>query len=182
MMDLATAAAWAEVLGGIAVLVGVPLALFEWRRNRRAKAEAAALEVMRPVQSPAFIGALETMYRTPNVTEADLREDLDLAAAARLLWATFETMGFLVYKRVVPLEILEEFAGGSARLTWQRLGAYADALRQEPAAVHAMEWVQWLAERLDEFPSPEKAQGAHESHKSWRPAGRRAVRPAMREA
>jgi hypothetical protein len=167
--DLATAASWAEVLGGLAVLIGVPVAFFEWRRNRAAKAAAAALEVMRPVQSPAFIAALERMYATPDVSMETLQGDEGLHDAARLLWATFETLGYLVYRRVVPLQVLEEFAGGSARLTWQRLMPYATQLRVDQQAVHAMEWVQWLAERLDEHPSPQKAVGAHVGHRGWRP-------------
>ena len=88
------------------------------------------------------------------------------AAAMRVGWK-FETVGMLVYHRVVPLEAMADLVGGFSLKLWSILSVWADEMRRVKQQPEFFEWYQWLVERLDE--RGESAQEpAYLANRSWR--------------
>jgi hypothetical protein len=157
MRDLATLANLAEILGAIIVVGGVVFAVIQIRLFRRQRLEAAAVEVIRSWQSPEFTRAFTVIQKLPDgISGAKLRAHCpDCESMAMTIGNTFESFGVMVYRRIVPLAVIEELLGG--------------ALRKEQSRETVYEWFQWLAERLQEQPGFDTIEGAHMKHRDWKP-------------
>jgi hypothetical protein len=75
----------------------------------------------------------------------------------------------MVFHRIVPLRTLDLLAGGVVRGSWMRLHEYIESERDALDMPAFGEWFQWLAERLEQFPQPEKQVGAHIAFSTWKP-------------
>ena len=138
---------------------------------RRARREQAAIELIRSLQNGPFSRAWRLVSELPTGLTA---EQLDgrgqaVAEAADDMGLAFETLGYLVYRRVVPLKIAEDCVGMVITGAWARLQSWAEASRGRTGNPALMEWFQWLAERLEEQRSPLKSAGAFTTFKDWKP-------------
>jgi hypothetical protein len=79
----------------------------------------------------------------------------------------FESLGVMVFYRLLPLHLVDHLIGGYVRASWLRLRPYVE-MRQAQLGPMFGEWFQWLAERLSESPAPGKDIGAFEAYKDWR--------------
>ena len=75
--------------------------------------------------------------------------------AAWALCAKYETVGHLVYREIMPIELVEELLGGIGVHLWRRLRPWVESMRVEQNQPLLMEWFQWLVERLEERKRPE---------------------------
>jgi len=78
----------------------------------------------------------------------------------------FETTGYMVFRRVIPLAMVDDLYGGVIRVAWNRLGPWIQLHRERTGNQKAFEWFQWLAERLinrAEAPPPP----AYVQHRGW---------------
>jgi hypothetical protein len=67
------------------------------------------------------------------------------ATAILKIAMTFETMGLLVYRRVAPLDLTLELAGGLVQVLWRKLERYVREVREEQSHPSFGEWLEWLA-------------------------------------
>ena len=88
--------------------------------------------------------------------------------AAWALCAKYETLGYLVYRGIMPIELVEELVGGVGVHLWNRLRPWAESIRAEQGQPLLLEWFQWLAERLQERNRPQ-ATPAYIRLQSWKP-------------
>ena len=69
--------------------------------------------------------------------------------------------GMMVFYRIIPLRTLDLLVGGAVRGNWMRLRKYVESERDVLNIPAFGEWFQWLAERLEQYPQPEKQVGVH---------------------
>jgi hypothetical protein len=171
MRDLATLANLAEILGAIIVIGGVVFAVIQIRLFRRQRLEAAAIEVIRSWQSPEFTRAFTVIQALPDgISAAKLRaHSPDCETMAMIMGNTFESFGVMVYRRIVPLALVDELLGGAVVLLWRKLAPWVEELRKDQSRETVYEWFQWLAERLQEQPGFDTLAGAHVKHRDWKP-------------
>ena len=65
-----------------------------------------------------------------------------------LVSLTLESVGIMVHRRVVSLEMVWELMGGLVLGAWERLEGWVEAMRAEQGREKFDEWLQWLVERL----------------------------------
>jgi hypothetical protein len=82
---------------------------------------------------------------------------------------TFESIGVMVFRGIVPLEMVNELLGGVCVESWARLSQYTQDFRVENDRKTMSEWFQWLAERLKEHHARYGRQPAYEQFRDWRP-------------
>jgi hypothetical protein len=82
---------------------------------------------------------------------------------------TFESIGVMVYRGIVPLEMVNELLGGVCIEAWLRLNQYTQDSRAQSNRDTMSEWFQWLAERLDEHHTRYGRPPAYEQYRAWRP-------------
>jgi hypothetical protein len=166
MLD--TLANLAQVLGALAVLAAIVFGLAQIRQFRQQRRDALAVELMRSIQDAEFTRSLRVLLTLPLEISADEVRDrgTDLEDAAWALCAKYETLGYLVYRGIMPIELVEELVGGVGVHLWTRLRPWAESVRAEQGQPLLLEWFQWLAERLQERDRP-NAVPAYIRLQSW---------------
>src|SRR5258708_3590852 len=154
-----------SLLSTLALVAAVAFAALQVRQSNRNRMDQAAIEVVRSTLSEGWENAIGPVMRL--ATPADGHLDPAQEGAATAIALRLETLGYLVYRRMVSLDLVDELHGGITRLAWARLGPWVMNGRRDSGNEKAYEWFQWLAERLaDRGPSPTPA---YVAHRNWRP-------------
>jgi hypothetical protein len=161
-----------DLISLIAILVGLIFGTIELRQFRQSREREATFELMRFIQTPEFASALTTVIQLPDSVTAEHlmalpKPDVDLLYH---LQATWESLGILVYRGDVPLELVDEFYGGPILFTWRKLLPLIDYNRRTFQRESVNEWFQWLVERLQEsYAGRPEMPPAHKAFKDWKP-------------
>lgn len=168
--DLNTLANLAEILGAIVVLGGVAFAVIQIGQFRRQRLEAASVELVRSFQSADFNRAFTLLLDLPKASSASElgQRGADAETQAMILSTTFESIGVLVYNRILPIEIVEQLIGGTVVSFWGKLQGWVTSLRDEQGRADTHEWFQWLAEQLQRRSASQPSTPAYEAYREWR--------------
>ena len=168
-MDLSTIA---NIATALTVIVGVLFGLTEARRLRRDREERAALEAVHAMLTPAFA---DTFLVVQNLRDGakptEIQSDPRTLQAVRSVGIVIEGLGYAVFERIVPLRIVDNLVGGNIRVIWRKLRAYVEHERETSGSQKTFEWLQWLAEQLDNYDQGKTSleKGAHEVYRDWKP-------------
>lgn len=169
VMDLGTIG---NVATALTVLVGVIFGMIELARARDERRERAAIEILHTMASPEYMHSVATIHELPDgldwaAVNARGKDCLDCAQAMAM---AFETLGYIVFRRMVPLEMADDMVGGAVRVAWRKLGAYFVEIRRISGSQKAWEWFEWLADRLEEHSGRlDNKKGAQIAYRNWRP-------------
>jgi hypothetical protein len=167
-MDISTIA---NLINAIAVTAGVIFAAAQIRQYRQRRERDAMLELVRSFQSPAFTAALRRVLSLPDGADsAKIREVLgpDGEDAVYLVSLTWESLGVLVYRREVTLDLVDDFFSGPLVISWQKLKVYSEEWRRTLDRETGNEWFHWLAERMLEREKTAPPIPAYVAHRHWR--------------
>ena len=143
-----------QAIETLAVVIGVVFGLIQLRQLRHQREVQAGLELLAPLQSPEIAEALIIVNDLPdNLTGDELRQRLGAQFNPSMATlAHFECLGPIVARGHVPIEMYAEFYRGPTVLCWKKFKRYIEHERQGgwPAL---FEWLQWLAERMEERPA-----------------------------
>ena len=158
-----------QIIEAIAVVVAVGFAMVQVRQYRRDKHREAALELLHTFQTPAFARALNIVYGMPDGLSKDEVEkhagdEFHLVYAMTTTW---ESLGVLVYRGEVDLQLVNDFFSGPIVVSWRKLENQIAGERAEVGRETINEWFQWLKERLEELESETRPTPAHIAHKNW---------------
>jgi hypothetical protein len=169
-MNLGTAVQIAQTVGPTILALGVILGVIQLREIQRQRREAAAVELVNSFRNAEFNRALRLVWALPDAMapEALRARGPELEDAAVLIGTTVEAVGVLVYRRVVPLAILDELMGDAIVRFWTKLGPWVLELRREQGRESVYEWFQWLVDRLEER-ERRTTEGAFLKYRKWRP-------------
>jgi hypothetical protein len=150
---------------------GVAFAVLQIRHFQRQRLEAAAMELIRAWQSPDFTQAFRVVQSLPDgMSACALRAHApDTETCATLIGSTFESIGVMVYRRIVPLALVNELLGGAAVHLFHKLEPWILEQRAEQSRDNVYEWFQWLTERLEDLPEFKTREPAHVAERSWKP-------------
>ena len=161
-----------QIIQTAAIVVGVVFGLIQLRQIRVQREMQAGAELLRPLQSPEMAEAILLLH--------DLPDDLDGAAfkaslgkefgSVMALLALFESLGPLVARGHIPLAMYAEFYRGATVVCWKKVRGYVEEQRRS-GWPNLFEWVQWLAERMEERASLSPDIPAFERFKDWRDSG-----------
>ena len=167
-MDISTLA---NLINAIAVTAGVIFAAVQIRQYRQRRQRDAMLELVRSFQSPAFTAAYRRVLSLPDAADAaKIREVLgpDGEDAVYLVSLTWESLGVLVYRRQVTLDLVDDFFSGPLVISWRKLKVYSEEWRRTLNRETGNEWFHWLAERMLEREKTSPPVAAYVAHRDWR--------------
>src|SRR5213082_1654747 len=147
-MDISTLA---NLINAIAVTAGVIFAAAQIRQYRQRRERDAMLELVRSFQSPAFTAALRRVLSLPDgAGSAKIREVLgpDGEDAEYLVSLTWGSLGVLVYRREVALDLVHDITSGPRASSWQKRKISSEKWRSTLNRATGNEWFPWLAERM----------------------------------
>src|SRR5437763_3706754 len=167
-MDLSNIA---SLINAFAVTAGVIFAAAQIRYYRQRRRRESMLELVRSFQSPAFTSALRRVLSLPDGADAQkIREMLgpDGEDAVYLVSLTWESLGVLVFRLEVTLDLVDDFFSGPLVISWQKLKDYSEEWRRTLNRETGNEWFHWLAERMLEREKNSPPIPAYEAHRNWR--------------
>lgn len=158
-----------QVIETLAVVIGVAFGLMQLRQLRHQREVQAGLELLAPLQTPESAEALLTVHGLPDdLTGDELR--LRLGAQYKSAMATLallESLGPIVARGHVPIDMYAEFYRGPTMLCWRKFKRHIEEerLRGWP---NLFEWLQWLAERMEERAPAMGDLPAYKRYASWK--------------
>lgn len=167
-MDLLTLS---RVVSAIGLVIGVFFGLLQLRQYAQRRRRENALELVHSFQTPAFAKALEMIFRMPDGLDRRQVEEWvgEDTTSVLLLISTWESLGILVHRRELDIELIDDFFSGPIALTWRKLERYMREVREQEHRSTFGEWAQWLAERMQDRESTVPPVPAYVAHRDWRP-------------
>src|SRR5262245_61716549 len=146
-MDRSTVA---NIATALTVLTAVVFGLIEMAGVLTEWEERAAFVAVQAILQPAWIESMTLVQAisdgtTPSQIEADPR----LFQAVQSIACILESLGYAVFARMVPLNVVDELLGGTVRVAWRKLQGYVKYERERAGSQKNWEWFQWLGERVD---------------------------------
>ena len=170
MTDFSRLANMAEIFSAIVVIGGIIFAVIQMRQTRQQRRELAAIELFRSFGSPAFADAYRNVLHYPDGLDAkQLKQEYpDGEQFAMMICTTMESVGVMMYQRIVPSAVVNNLIGSSTIILWRKLEIWVQDLRIELDNPFAFEWFQWLAMTLSDL-QDDSDRPAYEAHTEWEP-------------
>ena len=167
MPDLAAAL---NIVSTLALIGALVFAGLQVRTANRGRAEQAALAFINGIQSEGWTHALSLVLRVPAGLTAEEIDALgpEVGNAIEEYGVRIETVGYMVFRGIVALETVEQLLGGIVTLYWSRVKPWIERDRKRTTSYRQYEWVQWLAEQLEERRSGLTAEPAYIKHSGWK--------------
>ena len=168
-IPLATLANWAEIIGAGSILTGLVLGFFQIRQYRIQQRHAVAINLAQTFYGRDLARAIALLQNVPDgISRQEMRDrGVEYEQAALTICTSFETMGLLVFKRIVPLGLVLDLAGGIVSVMCRKLRHWMNELREEQGQPSWGEWFEWLGDRALELKKNQEP--AHIAYKSWKP-------------
>jgi hypothetical protein len=92
-------------------------------------------------------------------------------AAVQAIGVILEGLGYSVYARIVPLQVVGDLMGGTVRLAWRKVRPYVEEERRRSGSQKTFEWFQWLSTQLERYSlgKTNLEMGAHQAYQDWKP-------------
>lgn len=168
---LQTLANLGEFLGGMAVIAGVVFAVIQIRQRRQERQREGALELLHSFQTVEFAKSLQILSQLPvGLSKKDIEDRV--GEEIGLIWAlmtTWESVGILVFRREIRLDLVDDFFSGPIVVSWEKLQALVADDREQGGRNTYWEWFQWLHDRMRERESATPPVPAHIEHSEWKP-------------
>jgi hypothetical protein len=158
-----------QAIQTIAVVVGIIFGLVQLRQIREQREVQAGAELLRLLQSPDMADTVLLIHSlSDQLPGKELKEWLgDEFRQVLALLAMFESLGPLVARGHVPIEMYAEFYRGPTMITWAKLERY---IKEQRAAgwPTLFEWLEWLADRMKERSQDRADEPAFERFRDWK--------------
>src|SRR5260370_38068437 len=82
-------------------------------------------------------------------TAAKIEADPRVLEAAQSIGLILEGLGYTVFARMVPLNVVDELMGGTVRVAWRKLRPYVEYERERAVSQKTWGWFQWLPTQLE---------------------------------
>jgi hypothetical protein len=160
-----------NLVSAVVLTLGVVIGLTQLRQHTRQRRHDAMVELVRSFQTAEMAQALSfvTSLESLAADEVTRRLEEDLPAPVAYLLIAFESLGVLVHREEVDIELVRQLSGGPVTRTWRVLQPWAERQRMQLGWTRLCEWYQWLAEQLEEREGQAKGAPAHQAFRDWRP-------------
>jgi len=159
----------ADIIGAGTIVTGLIVGWIQIRHLRRQQRDAVAINLAQTFYSRDLADAISLLQELPDgISLAQLRAKGKLYEQAAISVATsFETMGLLVFKRIAPLDLVLDLAGGVVSAMNRKLRVWQAELREEQRQPSWGEWFEWLGDQASR--RKQETAPAYVQHRDWRP-------------
>lgn len=167
--SLETLANFADIIGAGSIVTGLIVGWVQIRHLRRQQRDAIAINLTQTFYSSDLAAALSLLQPLPDgVTLAGMRErGVEYERAAITVVTSFETMGLLVFRRIAPMDLVLDLAGGIVSTMYRKLRVWQEQLREDLQQPSWGEWFEWLGDQSTR--RKPQVEPAHVRHRDWRP-------------
>ena len=140
------------------------------RAANLARREQAAITLIQTSQSESWTRALDLIGKLPENAQASDVERVG-PELERSIWnmgVRLETIGYMVFRRNVTLETVDDLMGGVTLMFWSRTKNWCEHDRVRTGNPKSFEWCEWLANRISERRQRLGHNPAHLRYARWR--------------
>lgn len=157
----------AEIVGASTIITGLVFGWIQLRHYRIQQRDAIAMSLAQTFYSRDLANAIALLLAVPDgIRLHELRaKGQAYEEAAVTVTTSFETMGILVFKRIAPLDLVSDLAGGIVTTMRRKLRDYTEDVRAEQSQPSWGEWFEWLGDQIARVKGEAPA---HVQHERWR--------------
>lgn len=157
-----------QVIQTVAVVLGVLFGLSQLRQLRQDREAQAGVELLDPLQASDTAATIFAIAELPDgLDEAELRRRLGPKFDSALtLLGFFESLGPLVARGHLPIDMYADVYRGATIIAWRRFETYIKARRQTGWTV-LYERVEWLADQMEKY-EPFTTAAAYDRFRDWK--------------
>ncbi len=167
--SLTTLANIADIIGAGSIVTGLIVGWIQIRHLRRQQRDAVAINLAQTFYSHELARAIALLQPLPDgISLVQMRAMGDRYEFAALTVCTsFETMGLLAFKRIAPMDLVLDLAGGIVAVMARKLHQWNEDIREEQQHPSFAEWFEWLGDQAQKRKF--KSTPAHLKHQNWKP-------------
>ena len=167
-LTLSTWANIADIIGAGSIVTGLVVGWIQIRHVRRQQSDAVAINLAQTFYNQSLAEAIALLQPLPDgISLAELRAMGEpYQQAAITICTSFETMGLLTFKRIGPLDLVLDLAGGVVSVMSKKLHNWMEEVREEQQQPSFCEWFEWLGDQARAAKS--KSRPAHIEHRNWK--------------
>ena len=159
-----------QILSTVSIILGIAFGILNLRNFQAARKRESAILMLNSFQTSDFVRGLLLIFDLPNgINKAGIdrlpKEDF---LALYMVVGTWERMGILVFRREIPLDLVDDAYSGPIVQSWETLGNYILEFRKHIQRETAFEWFQWLAETMMHREENTSPIPAYSAHKNWK--------------
>ncbi len=153
------------------MIAGIAFSIQSIRQYQAGRKRESTIMMLNSFQTSDFVRGMLCIFNLPDDTGKEEIDNLpaDQFLAIYMVLGTWERLGVLVFRGEVGLELVDDAFSGPIVQSWQKLGRYITELRAQLQRDTAMEWFQWLAERMMERETTSQPIPAYVAHRAWKP-------------
>lgn len=151
------------------MIIGVIFGIQNIRQFQASRKRESAIMMLHSFQTGEFVkGLMIILDFSGQMTLADVRALApDQFQALLIVIGTWERLGVLVFRREIDIELVEDAFSGPVIQSWHKLGPYIHEFRAQLQRDTAMEWFQWLAERIMDRETESSPEPAYTQYRDW---------------
>jgi hypothetical protein len=155
----------------LAVIFAVVFGVIQVRQLRTHRRRDSTLALMQSLQTKDMLASPLVLDSLPEgLSRGELQERPgEEFISVQILLGTWESLGILVFRREVGLDLVDDFYSGTILHSWNKLRRFVEEVRAETGRETRWEWFQWLSERMIERESTKSPIPAHVQHRNWHP-------------
>lgn len=160
-----------QLISTTIMIVGVVFGVQNIRQFQAGRKRESALLMLNSFQTNEFLKGLLYLFDLPDhfgKAEFD-RLPAEQSLAIYMVIGTWERLGVLVFRRELDLALVDDAYSGPVIQSWQKLERYIADFRAHVQRDTAMEWFQWLAERMMRSETTDKPVPAYVAYRDWTP-------------
>ena len=162
-----------DLITTVTVLIGLTFGAIELRQIKNAQEAQTVLQLFETLRSPEIVRGIGLIKSLPDTTSPETLNAMweagteDWYHMEQVLLA-YEGLGVMVFREDVSIEWVDEMFRNSILTAWARFEEQTVQYRAASGNGHISEWLQWLAERLQER-DPDAVGPAYEAYRDWEP-------------
>ena len=160
-----------DLLSKAAIVSGGLFAAIQLLHIRKQRSRDSAIQLLNSAQTPDFIEAMNIVYLLPSgLSKKEIESVLgNELSKVMIMQMQLESIGLLVFKKEIKIELVSEFMRGPILLFWNSMKNYFFEMRALNKDDNYGEWVQWLAEQIEKRELKKSTKPAYIIYKNWKP-------------
>lgn len=162
-------AAWLNVISTLAIVAALIFTALQVRQANVKRRDQAAVTLIQTIQSEGWTRMLDLIRKLPVGAQASDVEAAgpEVERAVIDFGIRLETVGYLVFRRNVGLQTVDDLIGGVTLAFWSRAKGWMEEERERTGTPKYAEWCEWLADRIAERREKRGHEPAHLLYADW---------------
>lgn len=159
-----------QLFSTLIMIIGVVFGIQNIRQYQASRKRESAILMLNSFQTSDFVRGLLHIFDLPEEADKAYIDSLpeEQFTGIFIVIGTWERLGILVFRREIDIELVDDAFSGPIVQSWQKLGRYIQDFRVYVQRETAMEWFQWLAERMTEKEAGMPPIPAYLAHRNWK--------------